>query len=438
MKDIKEATCCVVDFGMVGVPMAERLSRQDGFGEVMLFQEWEEDYSTLNKAIQGDGFEQFQRISDIWSRIDNIDLFVFPDVQRSGLQCELVRQGKLVWGAKTGDCFELDRELFLDTLKKVGLEVPPHKVVVGINALRAYLRDKEDYYIKVSLYRGSFETSHFRSWKLDESLLDVFAVRFGPAGELVRFLCFPNIDTPLEIGADTYSVDGQWPNKLLHGVEWKDRAYLSAVQETKEAPKQLVEVLRKFGPMLGQHEYRNQFSCEVRVKGDKFYFIDATCRMGLPSTASQLEVWKNWPDIVWQGANGKLLEPTPTGKFTAEAIITAKRDPSEWTLFDMPKSLRQWTKFASCFEYEGSICFPATEGGAGDDVGWLVAIGDSVEDVVKTINKYADELPDGMDANTECLSYVIKEIHTEVKNGIRFGSHVNVNTLPKPSVVMDL
>ena len=435
MKEHKDVVACVVDFGMVGVPIAQRLARQpNGFKRVYLFQEWEEDYSTLNRAIQGEGFGDITRIADLWSVKNEVDLFVFPDVQRAGLQQELERQGKAVWGSRSGDVQELDREQFLSTLREVGLEVPPHNVVQGLNALRSFLRDKEDYYVKVSLYRGSFETCHFRSWKLDECLLDLFAVRFGPAKELVRFLCFPNIDTKLEIGADTYCVDGKFPKTILHGVEWKDRSYFGAVQGLSEAPKQIREVLTKFGSILGQHRYRNQFSCEVRIKGNKFYFIDATCRMGLPSTASQLELWANWPEIVWHGANGELLEPKPQGKFCAEAIITVKRDPNEWALFDVPKELKRWCKFAGCFEYEGNICFPACEGGGQDDsVGWLVAIGNTPEETIKRINAQADMLPDGMDANTECIAYVIKEIQQEQKAGIHFTSQA----MPKPGYVFE-
>ncbi len=201
MKDTSDVVCCIVDFGMIGVPMAERLSRQPGgFKKVFLFQDWEEDYSTLNRAIMGDGYVQFERTSEIWSIKNEVDLFVFPDVQRSSLQLELEAQGKTVWGSRGGDCFELDRELFLATLKQVGLEVPPHKVIVGLNALRAYVQDKKDLYIKVSLYRGSFETCHFRSWKLDECLIDLFAIRFGPAKELVRFGQFCcHIDTEISL-----------------------------------------------------------------------------------------------------------------------------------------------------------------------------------------------------------------------------------------------
>lgn len=431
MKEHKDVVCCVYDHGLFGIPMAKRLAR--GFKKVYVFSPWEEGFSTVNKAIVGDGFDDITRCHDIWEIKNEVDLFVFPDVQLGGLQLELESQGKKVWGSRRGDVFEMDREFFLSTLKETGLEVPPHKAIKGLNELRSFLKDKEDYYIKVSLFRGSFETCHFRSWKLDEHLLDLFAVRLGPCKELLTFLCFPNIETPLEIGGDTFCVDGQWPSLMLHGVEWKDRSYFGAVTKQEDMPKQLRQVMNVFGPLLGKHRYRNQWSMEVRVKGPKSYFIDATCRMGLPSTASQLELWDNWPEIVWRGSHGELVQPKANGRYSAEAIVTMKGDPTEWRIADVPKELERWLKCGDCFEHNGCLVFPAsTEGGAGDDVGWLVAIGDTPEATVKQMNKLADLLPDGMDANTECLTYVLKEIHQEVKQGIQFGKL----PVPKPEVVV--
>lgn len=432
MKEHKDVTACVVDFGMVGVPMAERLARD--FKCVYLFQDWEEKYSTLNRAICGDGYDNFERVSDLWSIKDEVDLFVFPDIQRSGLQLELERQGYKIWGSRDGDIYEKDRELHLKTLSQIGLDVPDFHIKVGLTELRNFLKDKKDYYIKISMFRGSFETSHFRSMAEDEAWLDSLGVRFGSAANFVRFLCFPNIKTPFEIGADTYCVDGKWPNKLLHGVEWKDRSYLGVVTEMEELPKEIRKVLNGFSPVLGKHRYRNQFSMEVRIKGPKSYFTDPTCRMGLPSTASQLELYKNFGEIVWHGANGELVQPKLEARYTAEAIIKCEGDPKEeWRVVKMPDALKRWCKFKDVCEIGGLTVFPADDSCGWAEVGWLVAIGDSVEDVVHKINGYADMLPDGMDANTEALGYVIKEIHQLEHQGIKFGN----KPLPKPGVVLD-
>ncbi|PYS87344.1 MAG: hypothetical protein DMF62_12785 [Acidobacteria bacterium] len=430
MKETKDVIACVVDHGMVGLPMAERLARD--MKHVYFFSHWEEGQPTFSKAIVGDGLENVERCLDIWQVKDEVDLFVFPDVQESGLQLELEAQGKTVWGSRGGDVLELDREVFLKTIREVGLLVPPHEIIVGVAALREFLKEKKDYYIKMSLFRGSFETMHYRSWKLDACWLDGLGVRFGPFAVGMRFLCFPNIETPLEIGADTFCVDSKFPSLMLHGVEWKDRAYFGAVTQLANMPRQVREVLKAFGPVLGKERYRNQFSCEVRVKGDKSYFIDPTCRFGLPSTGSQLELWKNWSDIVWHGANGVLIEPIAAAKYSAEAIVKMGGEHTEWRVVDIPTELKPWLKLADYCEYDGMTCFPTSDSPGGDEVGWLVAIGQTPEETIKKLNKHADMLPDGMDANTECLAYVLKEIQQLRKQGIKFGS----DPIPSPGLVM--
>jgi hypothetical protein len=217
---------------------------------------------------------------------------------------------------------------------------------------------------------------------------------------------------------------------MLHGVEWKDKSYFGCVTPTKEMPRQIGQILPKLSATLREVRYRNQWSMEVRVKGSSAYFIDATCRMGLPSTASQLEVWKNWSEIVWHGANGTLVEPVPAAKFSAEACLKVRGEEC-WQTSIIPKQLRQWVKLTRCFQLEGLTVFGQNQY-LGEECGWLVAIGDTPSETVKRINALADSLPDGMDANTECLSYVLKEIHQEEKSGIKFSNQ----PIPKPEIVV--
>jgi hypothetical protein len=155
--------------------------------------------------------------------------------------------------------------------------------------------------------------------------------------------------------------------------------------------------------------------------------------MGLPSTGSQLELWDNWGEIVWHGANGSLVEPRPKSKYSAEAIVKMSGDHSEWRVADVPKELKRWLKLADYCEYEGLTCFPSSDTPGSDDVGWLVALGDSPQECVKQLNKHADMLPDGMDANTECVAYVLKECEQMTKQGIKFGSM----PIPKPGLAVE-
>jgi hypothetical protein len=418
---------------MAEIAIARRLAK--AMKKVYIFTEWQDGMSTINKAIIGDGFEEIERVDEIWDVKDELDLAVFPDIQHAGLQLELESQGIAVWGSRRADRYEWDRELFLKTLGELGMDVPEHIVITGVTNLRLFLEDKEDYYLKISKYRGSMETCHFRNWKLDASMLDSLAVRWGSVAEHMRVICFPSIKTPLEIGGDTYCIDGQFPDAMLHGIEWKDKCYLGAVTKREDMPPQIQEILERWGPVLGRDNYRNQFSMEDRVMSDsEHYFIDATCRFGLPSTGSQLCATKNWPDIVWYGANGLMIQPEYGCKYTAEAMVKLHGDSDEWREVEMDKEMLDFFVPADCCMVDGKLCWPAGEApGGSDEVGWLVAIGNSPKETIEAMNELADGLPDGMDANTECLAYVLKEIHEEEEKGIEFGEQ----EVPEPATVMD-
>lgn len=435
MKELKDVVALVYDHGLFAVPFAQKLAER--CKHVYVTTPWQKGFSTINDSILGDGFADIERVDDVWQVSGDVDLFCFPDIQNGWLQLELERQGKNVWGSRHGDRQELNRQLFLRTLKETGLDVPKHEIVTGLTELEKVLRDKEDCYLKISKYRGSMETTHWRSWSLDKELLALWRLRFGPAGDHLPFLVFDNIDTPLEIGGDTYCVDDKWPGTMLHGIEWKDEGYFAAVTKREDMPEQVQHVMEAFAPVLGKQRYRNQFSMEIRVKGDKAFFIDPTCRGGLPSTASQLELWENFADIVWHGANGELLEPViaeidgEKARYSAECVVKMRGDKTMWGVTEVPPELKRWMKCSNVCMIDGHHCFPPDEQG-GSATGWLVAIGATPEETIQRMNEQADLLPDGMSANTECLAYVLKEIHQEEDKGIEFGKQ----TVPEPEVVL--
>lgn len=430
MKPASESTILIFDHGLF-LPLAERMARE--FKRVFYFSEWQEGFSTVNKACVGDGIPGVERVADFWTVKDEVDCWCFPDIQKSGLQLELESQGCAVWGARSGDELELNRELFLKTLKYVGLDVPKFEVVRGITALTDLLRDTEDKFIKISRYRGSLETFHWRSWKLDENFLDLLAVRFGAVRELVKFIVFDPIDTPLEIGGDTYCVDGRWPSLMLHGIEAKDKGYFGAVTDTEKMPDQLKAVLDAFKDPLEKYRYRNFWSMEVRVTDDAAFFIDPTCRGGLPSSASQMELWSNLGEIILAGAHGELVEPVPAAKFSAEVLLKIKSDRGgNWRKCEIPKELRQWLKFSGHCEVDGLAWF-APEEDNDDACGWMVAIGDSPKEVLETMKEQVEMLADGLFTDLGPLADVIAAIDSGEDQGIEFSKA----PLPEPGSVLE-
>lgn len=430
MSDVADTVCLVIDHGLF-IPFARRLAKS--FKRVYYYCPNEEGFPTINKCIIGDGFPDIIKCDDIWKVMRGVSLVAFPDIGFSGLQLELEKQGKPVWGSRDADSLEIYRQKFHRILEKTGLPVPKFVVVKGLNALREHLKDVEDKYIKISRYRGSLETTHWRSWSLDEGFLDVLAVRFGPAKELIPFLVFDNIETDLEIGSDTYTVDGKWPSLMLNGLEHKDKGYIGAVTERGDMPKQLTDVLNAFGPVLAEYRCRNQWSTEVRVKDGKGYFTDPTPRGGLPSTASQLALWSNFPEIVLAGAHGELIDPIPTGRYSAECMITGKSKKEQWPAVEIPKELEEWTAFGNCCQIDGRLVFPSDDS-YGDDLGWLVAVGDTLEQVIDNLKAHADILPDGLEANTDAMVDLLVEAIKAEKEGIEFGSE----TIPRPESALNV
>jgi hypothetical protein len=428
-EDFSSKTCLVFDHGFF-LPLARRLA--ESFGRVLYYTPWEKGYPILNEGIIGAGFGDLIRCNDFWPLKKSIDLFVFPDIYHAGLQAELRSQGCRVWGAGAGMKLELDREFFLKKLDELGLAVAPHKRIVGLTALAEYLKDKTDQYIKVSLWRGSWETKHWRSWADDADKLDLWAVRLGGLKEHVPFLVFSEIKTKLEIGGDTYSVHGQWPAFMLHGIEKKDEAYFAAVTPRREMPEELTHILDSFAPFLAENRYAAQWSMEVRVTDDEAFFIDATTRGGLPSTASFLSA-KNIPEVLYHGADGDLVEIDYGYKFSAECMVKIHGEPDAWASMILPPELDPWFKVSDCCQLDGKLWFPSDGNKPIEETGWLVALGDTPTEVARKMNELADQLPDGAEASVESLADILREITAEEEAGIKFTDQ----EIPPPEIVLE-
>ena len=429
MKEISQATALVFDHGLF-VTLAERLAR-NGFGRVIYHSPYEEGFSTINKAIIGYGIEGVERVNDYWSIKDEVDVWVFPDIEHAGLQLELESQGRAVWGSRKGDSLELFREKFHRVLERVGLDVPKYRTIEGLTRLAQFLKANDGpWFIKISRWRGSFETCKFRSWKLDEGMIDAWAVKFGPAKEIIPFMVFDPIDTPLEIGGDTFGIDGMWPDTMLHGDEAKDKAYISAVTPRKEMPPQIQDVLEAFAPILRDYRYRNFWSMEIRVKGDEAFFGDATTRAPMPATPSQLENIKNLPEIIYHGAQGDLIEPEYERPFTGEVLVNMRGDRHSWGVAEVPQELKRWLKLPNSCSIDGLRCFPPDEQ-HGEAIGWLVALGDTVDEMIATMKKQIALLPDGMSADLEPLGELLDVVAEAKEKGIDFPAEV-----PAPETVL--
>ena len=196
-------------------------------------------------------------------------------------------------------------------------------------------------------------------------------------------------------------------------------------------PSQINDVLLAFAPFFKAKRFRNQFSMEIRVKDDHAYFTDATTRLGLPSTASQLEAWDNYPEIVWAGAHGELVQPETSVRFTAELNVSVHQEGDLWPTVETSPEMASWLKLGNCMWRDGVTSFP-TECLEPEHAGWIVATGQTPREAVDKVKGYLDELPEGLSADAAQLAEVIKEIEKEEEKGIEFTDQ----PMPAPAEVV--
>ena len=428
MKSVEDIVIACIDHGQF-IPIARKLGEQ--VAKCYYWSPSEKSLRLVQEGIVGDGFEDIERVENIWDIKDRVDAFVFPDIGFAGLQKELIRQGYPVWGARDGDSLESNRGKFLKALKEMGLEVPPHKIIKGLTNLRLFLKDEEDKYIKISDWRGNFETFHWTNWDEGEGELDNYAVEFGATKELITFYVFDPIDTDIEDGMDTYFIKDSFPKIVLHGMEEKDRSYVGCMTAWDDVPEQVREVSEQFAPALAEYDYRGFFATEVRILPDKYYFIDTTNRAPSPPHQLQTELWGNFADIIWQGANGICIDPEPTAKFGVQALLSCSRNSREWVSFKIPDKIKKNVKCGFCCEINGKLVFPPHQ--LETMCGYLVGTGDTIQEAITELQDAVKELPSGMKCEDKSIAELLKELQLAEDKGIEFTDQ----EIPEPATVIE-
>jgi hypothetical protein len=428
MTDLSSKSVCCCDSGLFP-HIAQCLATQ--FGRVYYHAPSQHVFSHLADAVVGDGFENIERVEEPYSLIGKVDCWLFPDVGNGDFQSYLAGIGESVFGHHGADVLERRKGLFLKELEAVGLPVPEHTAVKGIENLRAFLRDREDVYIKISNYRGDFETAHWRNWTLDAGLLDCAAHRLGPFQNLIIFYVFEPLDTDIEDGVDTWRVGGEWPKRVLHAMERKDKSLIGGLQDMTEIAEPVRRVNELFGPVLDRYGTQGPFSTEVRLVDGEPYFIDSTNRFGSPPSQLQTALITNLPQVIYHGSRGELIEPESEHELGAQVLITSDREKEEWLPFDVDPELRPWVKSSFACEVDG--VFTIAPNPLENWAGWMVATGDTLEAVIDTLKDSKALLPEGFDCDLTSLCDLLREMESaKAEAGI-----IITEQVPEPAAVLE-
>jgi hypothetical protein len=318
---------------------------------------------------------------------------------------------------------ELDRVKAKEIMAKGGVPIGPYKEIVGISALRKFLKANDNQFVKIDATRGDMETFHAPTYVRIEPRLDELEHSLGAQADIKRFVVEAGIDDAIEGGYDGYSIDGKFPKMAITGIEVKDRAYLGRIMPYRQMPEQVIKVNEALSKAMKDYQYRGFFSSEVRVTEDgKGYPIDLTSRLGSPPSEVYQEMFKNLADIVWYGAEGILIEPEYDDIWGAEVLMLSDWADKNWLHVEFPKELRNNVKLRNCCVINGEHYVVPQLCGA-PEVGSVVATGKTakeaiskVKSIVEQVKGYNLEMPvEAMDEAFEDLKDILGDKATDRK-----------------------
>lgn len=362
------------------------------FKKVYFFMPWVNAFPKSNQYIVGEGIDGIERIHDFFDYVDKADIIIFPDVYMGDLQVYLEKQGKLVWGCRYGEDLELLRDEMKEHMADLGLYVTPWKKVIGLDALRSYLKEHDNVFVKQNTVRGDFESFHSLNYKLIEPVLDELEHSLGAVKLIKEFIVEDAYDNAVETGTDLYTVDGKYPSKIITGCEIKDCGYVSRFLDYDKIDKRLTDFNDAISGTMEQCGYRGFFSTEIRISKDKKpYMLDFTARLGSPPNELYQNVFTNLADIVWYGAKGYVIDPVVEYEYAVEAMIHSSWADKNWQAIFFPEKYRQNIKLRNACKIKGEYYVVPQHVGL-PEIGAVVGLGHTLQEAIDMAKKIADTI----------------------------------------------
>lgn len=372
---------CIVDnIGGTYLPAAISLSKY--FGRTYYYSVTQNPFPRLSLESPGRGYEEIIVINEFWNRLDEFDIVIFVDIYFSDWGEALRKMGKLVFGGTIAEELENNRKLFKQELKNAVLPVAPTGFIKGVKNLKEYLRDKKDKWVKISYYRGEAETFHHIDFKHSELQLDQMIYTLGPLEDELEFLVEDPIESVCEAGYDGWTINGEFSENSICGFEIKNKAYVGKRTTYDELPEPVKYVNEKFKPVLQKYNHTGFYSTEIRcTENETYYFTDPCVRLGSPPSNTYLEMINNWDEIIFAGANGKVVEPNFIADYGVEIILKSNWVNGNYLPITFPPEYKDNVKLKGSFIKNGEyyiIPFKWT-GFEMSEIGSVVVVGDDLE-----------------------------------------------------------
>ena len=395
IKDPSDVVCLVVDNGLF-VELALKLSKT--FKKVYYYVPWESAFAKMNLAKIGYGLDGLEVVDSIYGpHYESVDLFCFPDIYMGHEQEMIEKQGKIVWGSRTGECLELSREGMKEILTALDMPVGKFWHIKGLANLRAFLKEHEDVYVKIDKYRGTFETFHSANYKEVEPKLDEVEFNLGAFKHIIEFTIEAALPDRVEVGTDCWAItdnDGncQYPEHLISGIEIKDVGFASIYKRYDELPEVVTRFNERMKPVLAAYNWRGFLSTEVRIGKDmKPYMIDLCARAPSPPNELYQEQYENLAECIWYGANGIVVEPEAKAKYGAEIMLHSSWADKGWQPISFPEEIRDYVKLRNAVKIN-DVYYAVPQACGLPECGAVIGLGDTLKEALDHAVENAEQV----------------------------------------------
>jgi hypothetical protein len=315
---------------------------------------------------------------------------------------------------------ELDRWEMRKLQKRLGIPAPPTQRFSSIDDLSNYLKGTRNQYVKLSCFRGDLETFYHDTWHITEVILDDLVRRVGALKDHYEFIVEDAIEG-VEVAYDGWTVLGQFPRHVFHGIEVKDKCYVGKFTEYDKLPAPVKTVNSLLAPVL-EHEGAIGFCAfEMILKSPTEYFvIDPCLRAFSPPLEVMMEAYDNIAQIIWEGAHGNMVEPVAIGTYAVEAMLHSNFALSNWVPIEVPQGQERWLKLRNAAIIDGKLYHVPT-GGEMPEIGAVVAVANTLTEAIALVKERAEGIKGHqVEIHTHALDDAQQEIFKGHDVGIEF------------------
>jgi hypothetical protein len=312
-------------------------------------------YPKIEDEISGLGFNEIIKIQDFGQALDKVKYIIFTDSGFGYLAQWLRSKGYFVHGSDPkSERLELDRVYVREVLSSLGIDIPPGKVVEGVEGVvQAVKEAKDTVFVKISRYRGAVETFGTNDPEEAEFLLTQGG--FKIIGNKAKFVVEQKLNG-IEIGVDAWFNGKEFIPFVANTIEVKGLGNATSFSRIEDSV--WFSVLKKLEPWLAKNGYVGMFCLEGFYDGNHLYVTDVTPRMPFICSYAYPKVFKNYSEFMLdliQGSPNKIL-PEPLHKYSVQmGVYTDSID--KWKKIEYSRNDIEWIAFRRVIKKNGNYWY---------------------------------------------------------------------------------